>query len=149
MGGFPSRNAAYWQRALAVLHDHTVRGNYPQSGYVLESDGEIVGALLMIFSRAPGTDRLRCNLSSWCLRSDYGSFGPLLVVTATRDRSVTYVNISPERATRPTVEAQGFQRYCDGLLVCLPVLALDRPTASVCSRASFRRESPLLPKTSG
>ncbi|MCW6513243.1 hypothetical protein [Lichenifustis flavocetrariae] len=94
-------------------------------GYVLTAGENLVGVLLMIFRRVSvnGGSHLRCNLSSWCVDEAYRSYGSLLVTMATRDKAVTYINISPERHTRRIVEAQGFTRYADGLFLSVPLLS--------------------------
>ena len=46
----------------------------------------------------------------------------MLVSQALRDKTVTYVNISPAPHTRPIIEAQGFSRYCEGSFFAVPLL---------------------------
>lgn len=123
--GFPARDEPYWERAVAQLERHVQAQGFPHYGYVIQAGSDIVGALLMIFSREQedGRTAIRCNLSSWCVDDAYRSYGPLLVNAATRDKTVTYFNISPETLTRATVEAQGFEKYCEGLFLCLPLLS--------------------------
>ncbi|GEP05806.1 acyl-CoA acyltransferase [Methylobacterium oxalidis] len=119
--GFPGRSLAEWDDALARLLDHTAASGGPHAGYVLDAGGELVGVLLMVFGASPG-DPPRCNLSSWFVDDRYRGYASLLVASATRDRAVTYVNISPAPATRSTIEAQGFRRYTAGLQVAVPLL---------------------------
>ena len=127
--GFPMRDRAYWERAVAQLDRYVAAQGFPHYGYLLQVGEEIVGALLMIFKRSSvdGSSVLSCNLSSWCVDEAYRSYAPLLVNAATRDKAVTYVNISPEKLTRSTVEAQGFAAYCEGLFFALPLLSWRHP----------------------
>ena len=122
---FPQRDATYWERALDRLMRNAEDQGLSHYGYVLTAGDDLVGVLLMIFRRvsANGGSHLRCNLSSWCVDEAYRSYGPLLVNMATRDKAVTYINISPERHTRRIVEAQGFTRYADGFFLSLPLLS--------------------------
>jgi hypothetical protein len=122
--GFPERDTRYWERALDRLYEHAATHGHPHCGYVLQAGGVLVGALLMIFWR-PETEgsATRCNLSSWYVDDRFRTYASFLVRTATRDKTVTYFNISPEDTTRETVEAQGFTRYCEGLFLGLPLLS--------------------------
>src|ERR1700678_3459369 len=62
------RSRAFWQRVVDRLEGHVPPNGLPKYGYVLESGGRPVGAVLLIFS-APGTggdpEAIRCNVSSW------------------------------------------------------------------------------------
>ena len=121
--GFPVRDRARWAQALARIHDWHAASGLPGSGFLLEDDGARVGALLTVY----GPEGRRCNLSSWYVEDGYRRYGQMLVSAALRDRSVTYVNITPERHTWPIIEAQGFRRYAPGIVAALPLLALARP----------------------
>lgn len=62
--GFPGRRRDYWLRGL---HRHGARElpeGCPRYGYLLESGGHPVGALLLLYAaRRPGTEQiLRCNV---------------------------------------------------------------------------------------
>src|SRR3979411_2023211 len=62
--GFRLRSRSYWQRALEKLASHPAPAGMRQFGYLLESGGDLVGVILLIFSSIPGgrASRLRCNL---------------------------------------------------------------------------------------
>ena len=96
----------------------------PKYGYLLESGGTPVGAILMICSAMRSGDTLapRCNLSSWYVESAFRTYAPLLVSQALRHKEVTYTNVSAAPHTWPIIEAQGFSRYSEGIFVCLPAL---------------------------
>jgi len=123
--GFPNRNRQFWTRALDLLSQRQSPDGLPKYGYLLEIDGEPVGAILMICSTMPAGALPRCNLSSWYVEPAYRAYAPLLVSHALRHKDVTYLNVSAAPHTWPIIEAQGFSRYSDGLFVCLP--ALNRP----------------------
>ncbi len=117
--GFPVRNAAKWHASLAVINSWTEKYGLPQVGFVLMDGEAMVGCLLTIYS----PDGRRCSFSSWYVAEGYRRFGTILVSAALRDRSVTYLNISSEKETRPIIEAQGFRRYSDGVVLAAPLLS--------------------------
>ncbi len=121
--GFPVRSEAKWHASLAVLNSWTERYGLPQVGFVLMDGEAMVGCLLTIYS----PDAQRCSFSSWYVAEGYRRFGTILVSAALRDRSVTYLNISSEKDTRPIIEAQGFRRYSDGVVLAAPLLSLAGP----------------------
>ena len=124
MRGFPHRNRQFWLAALAQLTKHEPPPGLPKYGYLLESDGVPVGAILLICAKLPAGDSVvnRCNLSSWYVEPAFRVYAPLLVSQALRHKDVTYVNISPSPHTIPIIEAQGFSPYCDGIFVAVPML---------------------------
>ena len=115
--GFDRHGVRFWQEGLERLRRHGGVSGYPRFGYLLESEGRPVGVLLLIFSPlgGPGEPPVRCNVSSWYVRPDARGFAPLLVSRALRFKDVQYVNITPAPNTVPIIEAQGYQRYADGL----------------------------------
>jgi len=126
--GFGARRTrAFWRRALACLRARTVPAEMPRYGYLLENDGGVVGAILLIFATAPGSDTLRANVSSWYVDPAFRSYAPLLVSQALKLKQVTYLNISAARHTWPILEAQGYRRYSSGVFVAWP--ALQRSSA--------------------
>ena len=93
----------------------------PRFGFALESGGAIVGVLLLIYAPAEGDDgSLRCNVSSWYVAPAFRPYAAQLVAAATRRKDVTFVNISPAPHTFAAIEAQGFQRFSEGLFVAVP-----------------------------
>src|SRR5580704_10497873 len=62
------RSRAFWRRVLDHLEGRPPLDGLPKYGYMLESGGRPVGAILLIFS-TPGTgedpDAIRGNISSW------------------------------------------------------------------------------------
>ena len=122
--GFPNRNGRFWRRALDELTRHAPPPGLPKYGYLMETGGVPVGAILLICSAMRCGDRLlpRCNLSSWYVEPPYRAYAPLLVAQALRHKQVTYINVSTAPHARPIVEAQGFARYSEGIFVCAPAL---------------------------
>jgi hypothetical protein len=124
--GFPDRAPDYWGRALETLRVRTAPEGYPRFGYLLESDGEVVGVILVIFSemQEAGERWLRANVSSWYVRPAFRSYAPLLTSAALRFKEATYLNISPAEVTWPILDAQGYRRFSQGQMACLPWLSL-------------------------
>jgi hypothetical protein len=126
--GFPERSAMTWRWAFRRLHDHPTPTSYPKYGYLLENQDGIVGVQLTIFTTITTIDDrevIRCNLSSWYVTPLYRSYAAMLTARAVRRREVTYLNISPHPGTLALIEAQGYQRYCNGVFFCLPALKLS------------------------
>jgi hypothetical protein len=135
--GFANRSEAYW---LSGLNRHAARPRpegYPAFGFCLESAGRPVGAILLLYSRttSPAGDEIRCNVSSWYVRPEFRSLGSLLITSPTKDKKVTYFNITPAPHTWSTVEAQGFSVYCKGQIYAALALqpARGRTTVEVFS----------------
>jgi hypothetical protein len=98
---------------------------FSKYGHCLEIGGEIVGVLLQIYSQRTVNDatHVECHLSSWCVDKEFRMFAPALSVSATKRRDVTYVNISPAKHTRESIEALGYRRYVEGQLLFTPLLS--------------------------
>jgi hypothetical protein len=125
--GFAFRSIDYWLRGLARHANRPRPAGYPTFGYCIDHQGVLVGVILLLFSevRAGAETIIRCNLSSWYVEPSFRAFAPLMVRVATRDKRVTYFNITPAPHTWSTVEAQGFSVYCKGQVY--GALALSRP----------------------
>jgi len=123
--GFPNRNRQFWLQALDQLARREPPRDLPKYGYLLETNGEVVGAILLICAamRSGGAvEPPRCNLSSWYVEPAYRVYASLLVSHALRDKEVTYLNVTAAPHTWPIIEAQGFLRYSEGLFISLPAL---------------------------
>lgn len=127
--GFSNRTEAYWLRGLQRHAARPIPEGYPSFGFCLESDGVPVGVILLLFSAFASADGpvVRANVSSWYVKPAFRSFGSLLITSTTRDKRVTYFNITPAPHTWSTVETQGFSLYCKGQIY--GALALSRPVA--------------------
>jgi hypothetical protein len=126
------RSRAFWQRVLDQLASRQPFEGLPKYGYVLESGGRPVGAILLIFS-TPGTggdpNAIRGNISSWYVEPAFRGYASFLSAQALRHKNVTYLNISPAPNTRPIVEAQGYTKYGNGLFIA-PALQWRRSNAA-------------------
>ena len=141
--GFPHRPKSYWVSALDKLARRAAIEDYPRYGYALEAKGQIVGVVLLIFSRREGEagSYIRCNISSWCVDTEYRASAVLLHVTAVKRKEVTYLNISPAVRTRPAIEALGFQRFSNGQIFSAPILSTFQRNVRV---RSFTADGPEL-----
>jgi hypothetical protein len=131
--GFPNRTRQFWVQALARLTRREPPPGFPKYGYLLESGGAPVGALLLICSTMRQGDRsaTRCNLSSWYVDPAFRAYATLLVSQALHHKDVTYTNVSAAPHTWPIIEAQGFSRYCDGIFIAMPMLKRGAGDAGV------------------
>jgi hypothetical protein len=122
--GFPNRNRQFWTHALEQMTRRQHPADLPKYGYLLDTNGSIVGAILLICSAMREGEAVtpRCNLSSWYVEPAYRAYASLLVSQALRHKEVTYLNVSPAPHTWPIIEAQGFSRYCDGIFIAFPAL---------------------------
>src|SRR5579863_3689352 len=122
--GFPNRSRQFWHRALDQLTRREPPRDLPKYGYLLETNGAVVGAILLICAemRSGGAVTPRCNLSSWYVDPAYRTYAPLLASQALRHKEVTYLNVSAAPHTWPIIEAQGFSRYSEGVFVAVPAL---------------------------
>jgi hypothetical protein len=138
--GFAFRSIDYWLRGLKRHADRPRPAGYPTFGYCLDHGGAPVGVILLLFSDVrAGTERvIRCNVSSWYVEPSFRAFSSLMVRAATRDKRVTYFNITPAPHTWSTVEAQGFSVYCKGQVY--GALALSRKVAQ--ARVELFSEAP-------
>jgi len=123
--------------------------DFPKYGYLLETSGEVVGVLLVIYSLGAGTtgETIRCNLSSWCVDKAFRGYAILLHTVAVNRKEVTYINVSPAAHTRRAIEAVRFKRFCDGQMVFAPILSTQRPGVRVMTFAADAPESAGLTQT--
>jgi hypothetical protein len=132
-GFHPERKQAHWTDVIGKLSVHPMPPGLPKYGYLLESDGEAVGVLLLIFSSVvvDGEARTRCNVSSWYVEPVFRSYAALLSLRATKHKHVTYLNITPGRHTWPMLQAQGYQRFSNGMFFAVPALCRSLFSAPV------------------
>ncbi len=117
--GFSRSTKQNWLDIFATLARHRTPDGLPKYGYLLESNGAPVGAILAISStvRTGGISTMRCNLSSWYVSPAFRSFAHPFISRILKNRNVTYLNVSPAPNTLPIIEVQGFSRYCDGQFI--------------------------------
>ncbi|HTW89501.1 MAG TPA: hypothetical protein VMD75_16005 [Candidatus Binataceae bacterium] len=118
------RTREFWMRALKRLSEHSTPPGFPKYGYLLDCNGALVGVILLIFAaiQINGETRIRCNTSAWYVEPAYRSYAAMLVSRALRHKGATYLNTTPDPHTLPTLDAQGYVRYCGGRFVSIPAL---------------------------
>ena len=112
-----------WARSLRP----TWTTSHPDHGFLLESDGRVVGVYAALYSETGGAGRRRavCNLAAWCVLDEFRqhSLRLLRAMLAQRDRELT--DLSPSGTVIPLNERLGF-RHLDtsgALVVNLPLPA--------------------------
>ena len=126
--GFAFRSREYWMRGLHRQRSRPLPPGVPRYGYLMESDGGLVGCLLLIYSskKLDGEAAIFCNLSSWYVDPAFRSYAALFASMAQKIEGVTYFNVTPDQPTWPILEAQGYQRYCYGSYVSVPAASRAR-----------------------
>ena len=119
-----ARPREFWQLVFTGLRRRTVPAGFPRYGHVIESEGTLVGVIILIFSmiRSNGKVSIRCNGSGLYVDPAFRVYAPLLASRALRDINVTVLNITAAPHTRRMVEASGFTKYSNGIFVAIPVL---------------------------
>jgi len=142
--GFPGRPHDYWLRGLNREKVRAIPYGFPRYGYMLESNGRAVGAILVLYSLTTqgGQPAVICNVGSWYVDSAFRGQGPRLLRAALSRKDVTYTGTTPVSTTWSYVERLGFKPYCRGLFFSLPFLSGVEPSASV---AYVAPDSPLIP----
>ena len=102
------------------LDDHRIPPNVPKYGYVLESNGSLVGVLLLIHSSVENS--IRCYTSGFYVEPEFRPYGPFLDAVATARKDVTYINITALPQTRQLMEPLGFVPYVQGSFIFVPAL---------------------------
>ncbi len=110
------RNRQFWQTAIARLAEHRPPPGFPRFGHLLDLGGKLVGVILQIFAQPPGSDAVRCSMSSWYVVPEFRMYAALMVSRALRP-AATYVNATAAPHTWPLLEAQGYVRYCNGRML--------------------------------
>lgn len=121
----PAPSREFWVHAFACLSCRSVPAGFPRYGYVLESDGKVVGAIILIFSTIweNGAATIRCNNSSWYVEPPFRPYAQLLVSHALKYNSVTILNVSAAPHTHAMVEIAGFNKYSNGVFFAVPILS--------------------------
>ena len=127
------RSREYWLQGLRRQAVREVPQGYPRFGYMLDSGGVPVGALLLLYGlKTEGSETtVYCNLSSWYVEPAFRNYAPLLTKIAQKNKEVTYINISAATWTWPIIEMQGFRSYCSGLFFSIPALSLGGPRMTI------------------
>jgi hypothetical protein len=138
------RSRQFWQDMLDGLTHRAVPPGFPRYGYVLESDGRLVGVVILIFTTVWEKDvsHIRCNGSGIYVEPAFRVYAQLLIGRAARDKSVTVLNLTAAPHTHKMIEATGFRRYVDGLFVALPLFSRPAGEAVRVIDAEEQPESP-------
>lgn len=131
--GFPERAYELFATALARLTAHATPPGCPKYGYLLETGGTLVGAILVIFTTVPAGDTtvVRGNVSSWYVEPAYRAYASMLTSRALAPKTVTFLNLSPAPHTWPILEAQGYQTLCTGQFAALAMFGPRVPGARI------------------
>jgi hypothetical protein len=115
---------SYFLQVLERLKLHPTPIGFPKYGYVLTSDGSIVGAILLIFStiQTGGASAIRCHVTSWYVEPKYRCYATMFFSSALKHRDVSYMNTSARAAALPIIKVQGFLKYSNGQFVTIPLL---------------------------
>jgi hypothetical protein len=114
----------YFLDLLERMVEHPTPAGFPKYGRLLESNGSIVGAIILIFSTiwSEGVPSIRCHVTGWCVEPRYRCYAAVFFSRDFRYKNVTYINISAKSDTLPIIEAQGFSRYSSGQFMAFPAL---------------------------
>ncbi len=128
-----ARSRRFWVRALDRLGDHPTPPGFPRYGYLLESDGVLVGAILQISTAIQdgGENKIRCNGSSVYVKPAFRAYGAMLISRTLKHRHATYLNVTPDAHTWPMLDVQGYKRYSSGRVIAIPALGPRVPGTHV------------------
>jgi hypothetical protein len=124
--GFTRLPRRHWVTALGVLGTRSTPAGTPRYGYMLESDRQAVGVLLVIATElhGDGTTTIRSNGSSWYVKPGFRTYASVLLTHQFRSPADMYLNVSPAEHTFGIIEARGFARFADGTSLTFPAMAL-------------------------
>ena len=139
------RSRKFWVDMLRCLSERPVPEGYPRYGFLMESNGAVVGVIILIFSTVwvNGAAKIRGNVSSWYVDPAFRSYAPMLASQAPKYKNATILNISASPHTHLMVKAWRFTRYSNGLFAAIPALSRAPDDASV--RIIAAREEPNAP----
>ncbi len=131
--GFRRSTVENWFEIFDRLAVHQTPAGLPKYGYLIESEGVPVGAILIISStvRNDNVSSIRCNLSSWYVSPSYRSFAHLFMSRVLKRNEITFVNVSAAPHTFPIIQAQGFSRYSNGQFFAITLPLVSRGDTQV------------------
>ena len=114
----------FYTDLLKTLSCHPTPQGFPKYGCLLESDGVVVGAILLIFSTIHTGDgcSIRCHVTSWYVEPEFRCYATLFFAKELKRKNVTYINISARSVALPILKSQGFNKYSNGQFIALPLL---------------------------
>ena len=109
-----------WRRIL----DLRSTGKQPNLGFVLESNGVLVGFLGAIYSERLVAGRLErfCNLTSWYTEPEFRSSGTLLLMAVLSQPGYTFTTLTPSPTGTQVIKALGFRPLESYKVMCSPSL---------------------------
>lgn len=119
------RPRRFWEDVFSCLSCRPLPAReFPRYGYVIDSDGILVGIMLLVFSTVweNGKAKLRCNGSSVYVDPAFRVYAPLLINKLLKYKGTTVLNLTPAEHTFAMIEALGYVRYCNGVFVAFPLL---------------------------
>jgi hypothetical protein len=119
------RTREFWEHIFACLSDRPVPAGFPRYGYAIESDGNLVGIMLLIFSTVWEGDepKVRCNGFGVYVDPAFRLYASLLTNRALRYKGVTVSNLTSAKHTHRMIELTGFVRYSNGIFFAIPLLS--------------------------
>jgi hypothetical protein len=114
----------YFLHLLKRMTTNRTPAGFPKYGRILECDGTIVGAIILIFSTvwSDGTPTIRCHVTGWGVDPAFRCYAAVFFARDLKHSNVTYLNISSGPDTLPIIEIQGFTRYSSGQFIAAPAL---------------------------
>jgi hypothetical protein len=124
------RPRSFWEGVFSCLSERPLPVvDLPRYGYVIDSGGQLVGIMLLIFSEVweNGRAKIRCGGSAVYVDPTYRLYAPLLIRKASDFKDATILNLTPSQHTFRMIEALGYVKYCDGIFVSIPLLSRRPP----------------------
>jgi hypothetical protein len=139
------RPRKFWEHIFACLKRRSVPEGFPRYGYVIESDGNLVGVMILIFATIweNGKAKIRCNGCGIYVDPAFRFYALLLTSRALKDKNATVLNLTAAPHTHTMIETSGFTRYSNGLFVAVPVLS--RSPANIPVQVLDARSKPDVP----
>ena len=119
-------DSRYFLNILTRLTKHPTPTGYPKYGYLMEHNGALVGAILLIFTKVQSDDSsiIRCHLTQWYVQPPYRAYAALFFMRALSHKGVMYLNIPGRPIARLFLPVQGFSKYSRGQFFAFPGLHL-------------------------
>jgi hypothetical protein len=132
-GYIATRSREFWQQVLRGLANRHVPAEYPRYGYVLESDRNLVGVFLQIFSTvwSDGAANTRCNVMSVYVDPAFRMYAALFELQAFKYKNATVLDVTPSPSRHPVLEARKYTRYSNGIYIAVPGLSRSPPPTRV------------------
>jgi hypothetical protein len=140
--GFPSYDRAVWNGVCRRLADRPWPDGFPRFGWMLESNGRVVGSIFTIFTALPveGCIEIRCSTSSWYVEHEFRGQGMRLARQAAKHKDVIYFNPTPGAGTRPVLDHLGFAPYCRGHFLVVAAASAARGPAHIWDYTDYNSE---------